>query len=64
MSREDRQDIGKLVKIPRIAGSDLPKRGDGVRDVDTSKRKPEVSAKLAKPAKHPAGYKGEHRDRG
>lgn len=61
MSREDRQDIGKLVRIPRVAGSDLPKRGDGVRDVDTSKRKPEVPNK---PAKRPAGYKGEHRDRG
>ena len=51
MGRDDRQDINKL----RPAGSDLPPRGKGIKDI-----KPKTPEK---PKVKPEGYKGTHRDR-
>lgn len=50
--REERQDLSKYLK----AGSDVPPRGKGVRDVDTGKR-----GKARRDEDPPKGYKGEHR---
>ncbi len=50
MARDERQDVGKLVKVKRIAGSDLPKRGEGMRD----------ERKREEPKRWP-GYTGRHR---
>jgi hypothetical protein len=59
MGREDRQDINKV----RKAGSDLPPRGEGVKDVKLSVTgEPPVTAAIIRPK--PKGYKGAHRDRG
>lgn len=55
MGREDRQDINKL----RKAGSDVPARGKGVKDVDTSKGK--KGSASADDAERPSDYKGSHR---
>jgi hypothetical protein len=60
MTRDDRQDINAL----RAAGSDLPKRGAGVkrevlRQEDLSARTGDKVKPL--PPVKPKGYKGEHR---
>ena len=52
MDRDDRQDVNKI----RIAGSDLPARGKGIKDI-----KPKVPKR---PEVKPEGYKGTHRGRG
>lgn len=55
MGREDRQDINKLRRTP----SDLPSRGEGVREIDTSRREPARDTR--DPNSRPVGYRGEHR---
>lgn len=53
-NREERQDVNKL----RKAGSDLPPRGEGVKEIDTSKSGKSGGKSNDAP---PKGYRGEHR---
>lgn len=57
MGREDRQDINKR----RVAGSDVPPRGKGVRADNAKGERKDVSNTAELPKPKPAGYKGEHR---